>query len=130
MSARFVLLHKMDLGSYQHTVCLVPQTGTEHACLRVNAFPLEESALEEFHGIDALPFPPKDTSIDIYPGMHGTHTLPPIPVGTWSTQMLMDVQGIAPHAKALYALGRDDASAWIQQQPNDDRALALCASSA
>lgn len=30
--------------------------------------------------------------------------------------MIMDVQGIAPHAEALFALGQDDAAAWLQQQ--------------
>lgn len=74
---------------------------------------MEEASLEEFHGVDALPFPQPGTQVDIYPGVRGADTLPPIPVGTWSTKLLMDPAGIAPHAKALFALGQEDAAWWV-----------------
>lgn len=76
---------------------------------------MEEADLEEFHGVDALPFPLPNTHIDIYPGMRGAHTLPPIPVGSWSTKLIMDPAGIAPHAQALFELGQGDAAAWMEQ---------------
>lgn len=77
---------------------------------------MEEASLEEFHGVDALPFPQPGTQVDIFPGVRGVHTLPPsIPVGTWSTQLLMDPAGIAPHSNALFALGQDDAAWWVER---------------
>lgn len=114
----------IDGGYFDHLPC---PPGTEHGCLRINAFPMEESDLEEFHGVDALPFPPPGVSIDIYPGMRGEHTLPPIPVGTWSTKLIMDPVGIAPHAVALFELGREDAAAWVASHWAGAAEAATCA---